>query len=312
MIGIWRSVIRKPSASSAKIKDILNISKKIEKLFPNSNPLLINSARIAIYLALKAQKCTREKFISYAPYSSSCLLKTIAEIGSPIPSNKSSKVKIFSQILYHQWGFFKKTTHDSKIIEDSVDSFILNENALFRNKSDYEIISLSKLFGLSSGSIIFCKKKELKEKIVEILINENYYENIEIFYKNENLLPSYYKNLYLLNPFVSNHIINKTEEILNNYKKISEVKIYRNQLFKKIFPEELLTEKNRLPTAIPLIISKEKIKAIKKITTLKNDYLHFNFSPMSSKWVLKKVFPLPIHEDISLANLKKILNIIEK
>lgn len=312
MIGIWRSGAKKNNSEKATLKEIVNISKKIQKIFPNSNPILVNSGRSSIYLCLKAQKSKRENLISYSPYSSACVLKSISEIASPIPSNQILKNKIYSQIVYHQWGFAKKTKYNSKIIEDSIDSFFLNEKGLFINNSDYEIISLSKLFGLSSGAIIFCKNKNLKEKIIDILIDENFSEDARIIYKKENPIPSYYSNLDLNNPWITKNLINETEKILFNYKKISELKIYKNKLFNKFIPKKLLIETNRLPTIIPLIINDKKLKAIKNIAVFKSNCLHFNFSNLYSEWNLKKVFPLPLHEEIKFSNLKKILNILEK
>ncbi len=275
--------------------------------------LLLSSGKSAIVSCLKALNIQREEYIGYSPYSNSCIFRTIGEMGSPIPLSINQNFKC--SLIFHQWGYIQKHNSESDVlIEDSVDSLILNNKTLFPNNGDFEIISLSKTLSLPYGAIVFCKNKDLYNELKIIRDRNKKLSKIQsilkYFSKHSQTLENYWQLMEIYNAHPGNILNNLIKEKFKNYNMIVEDRIKKIELLKDFI--EFKIELNRLPCVIPVSYEKLDINIVSKINILKHTARHLNVNFETKKWNLKKFLPVPIHQDISMQEIEKIKNLIRK
>ncbi len=152
-IGLWRN-----KAPVCFIEEDSKIY-PIDRIFP--------SGRQALTFALTQMSLSRPKRVALPEWSSHCLISAVGEIATPIPMNDVVKynINVDAVLLYEQWGWpisrklksqLLKTFKNTIIILDRVDSAdIDNENRIqfYPEVDQIDIISLSKLLGLTGGGL---------------------------------------------------------------------------------------------------------------------------------------------------------------
>ena len=291
-----------------KIKiNILNFfgtcnQKKLElffqKMFPSGHPVLCSSGRVALYISVNESKLRREDKLKLFPYASHCVINTVSRLTTPVTHD----YKTPNIINYHQWGI-KFSNSDNTLIEDSVDSLYKKNTPLFNLGANYEIWSLPKILGTSSGGILWCKnesdairirnqirggKKIFFNWILRLLslISKTFYdfwEGTEYGYKGLSLPQR-------------NEIFKKAKM----WEKLVADREEKTQLFinKSILNDQDIN--GRYPSCIPILTNRneDEIEKMGLSVGLRHFYDGEN---------LVKVLPLPIHQDVSIKFLRNIL-----
>ena len=304
MIDIWPDIKLKFNLFNDFSVDYLeNI---IEKKFPNSNPVLLSSGRSAIVSCLRAFNLKRESKVSYSPYANSCIFRTVGEVSSPIPAY--IKDKFDCQLVYHQWGYIQKTNVQSLIIEDSIDSLIINSKGLFPNGGEFEIMSMSKIFGTPYGAIVFCKDENYKKNLLNIRNkNRNFSKMqflIKFLSKSFKIAESYWSQMEPLNAWPGNGINKLIYNNFNNYENIitdrkKKIAILKDFLFYEISPF-------RLPIALPLKLNYNQLMKLQNLNKFKIFERHINMSRNYNNWELHQFFPMPIHQEVPIELVQEV------
>lgn len=128
--------------------------------------------RDALSECLRASGLGRFSRVAIPEWSSHCVISAVGKYSTPIPMRETigNKISVDGVLLYEQWGWpFKPDAWEkarryfnkSLIIYDRVDSA-----DFFRRSVDgrriYEIVSFSKLFGLSGGGLARNRGKYIK------------------------------------------------------------------------------------------------------------------------------------------------------
>ncbi|RPG58951.1 MAG: putative PLP-dependent aminotransferase [Flavobacteriales bacterium TMED235] len=275
---------------------------KLEKLFgnmfPSGYPVICSSGRVALYIAIIESNLGRQDKIKLFPYASHCVINTISRLTTPI----SYEFKSLNEIIYHQWGitYMEKC---NPIIEDSVDSLYEKKTPLFSSGANYEIWSLSKILGTSSGGILWCKNRSdairIKNKMkgkrnlliswILRLLSLKY----SIFYEFWEGTEYGYKGLSLL----------QRNEIYNSIKSWDKLVSDRKDKIKLLINKSIINEQNisgRFPSCLPILTNRneDEIEKMGFSVGLRHYYDGVR---------LIKVFPLPIHQDVSISFLKNVL-----
>ena len=273
----------------------------LKKMFPSGFPVVCSSGRVALQIALNEKNFKRTDSINLFPYASHCVINSVSRLTNSIPF--AYAINSLPNLVYHQWGYNSKVR--KAIIEDSVDSLYEIKTKLFYSNSDYEIWSLNKILGTSSGAILWCKKEGDAERIKRKLIKNNsitltwfirilsnkysqlykYWEGSEIGYKGVSIYQAkeIYKKILMWDSFV-----------LDRKKKIDFILKNSKLTFER--------PKGRLPNVI-LINSSVPEKKLSEIG-FNSGYRHFYDG---SK--LNKIFPLPIHQDVSINEIREALKL---
>ena len=278
------------------------IEKRFHKMFPSGQPVLCSSGRVALYIAIKECNLSREDHVNLFPYASHCVINSIARLTNPIPYRKNDK----SDIIYHQWGINCEVDH-IPLIEDSVDTLYEENTTLFSQGANFEIWSLPKILGTTSGGILWCKNKSDAKKIRK-KINHSKGITFSWFLR----IMSYKYPLF-------NNLWEGTEKGYKGVSRIQRNEIYSKmklwyslvtnrkeklRLFKKYSILDDKEFKGRLPSCLPIKskFDQEQLSLLGLSTGKRHFLLNNN---------LIKVLPLPIHQDVDISFLEKIINLNE-
>ena len=216
-------------------------------------------------------------------------------------------------MIHNQWGYLQKfDTNCENIIEDSIDSLILNSKTLFQNNGKYEIFSLSKIFGLPFGAIVFCKNEELLLNLKQIRDNQKRYSNMQIFLKYlsnfSKTADGYWQLGETYNAYPGNAINDLILKNLINYDQIVEDRLEKIKIMENFINFKI--DENRLPIILPIKINENQKKKISKLNKFLFLERHLNTSFNLNNWHLEKFFPLPIHQEVKnkvILNVREIL-----
>ena len=146
---------------------------KIESILKNNFhggfPVVMSSGRAGIATLIRLfYKCDS---IRIFPYASQCVVESLINSNcAPLtPIDKSNL-----DISYNQWGRYNSFLRNSPFLEDSVDSFYPIGSKILRSGARFELWSISKIFGLSYGAIIWCKHQTDAEEIRKERDSKNY------------------------------------------------------------------------------------------------------------------------------------------
>ena len=279
------------------------LENKFKTMFPSGYPVVCSSGRVALYMAISELNLSRSENVQLFPYASHCVISAVARLTNPVPYHFDTE----HQLVYHQWGLDAEV-EKIPVIEDSVDSLYEKGTPLFSAGSDFEIWSLSKILGSTSGGILWCKKESdairIRKKIKSAKNNFlsgflrvlSLYSNF--FYSLWEGTETGYKSLPVFQRNEINKKIASWEKLVSDRKK-------KLELFKKLSPYNEKVFKGRLPTCLPIktLISEKEILKM-GFSTGKRIYLMRN--------ELIKVFPLPLHQDVNFLDIEEVMNKIQR
>jgi putative PLP-dependent aminotransferase (TIGR04422 family) len=271
--------------------------------------ILFPSARAGIASILRFLKIDRSKEVFVNKWVSYCIFNTLGKYTNISTNFKDPDVAI----AVHKWGYKQiiPKKKNIKIIEDSVDSIIMNRNDLFENEGDFEIISLPKIIGSVSGGIVitkdinfyeYAKMEQIKNKELGQYQSRRKFEEIN----KKKTFHSYFHH-ESTNTFLEYNALLNIAKCLKNFQINKNVISERQKYFKKKF-NELTFRFDRLGPVIPL-----KYNLIKNHKLMNEHFLlrriHKNKYKIDT---FKKVYLLPIHFKITHKKFKFYLAILKK
>ena len=284
------------------------LEQKIKSMFPSGTPVLCSSGRAAINMVLLYQNQTRPDLIGVNYYTSHCVLDSISRIATPViwdPNNFDIK----KRIIYHQYGYIKNENSVIDGIDDCVDTLCDLNTKLFPTNKTFEIWSLPKILGTSSGAILWCKTEYIAKKMRNIRDKKGggfFYWILRVFglFSKNNYwlwqgIAAEKAKLSRLELFEINNAIKYWRQIIKDRK----IKL---ELLWKFAPEWINKPKERLPCVVPLEF--KNYKNNKYLESLEINIRHFEKVVNSKKRDLIKVYLIPIHQDISINAIKEIIN----
>ena len=249
-------------------------------------------------LILKSFLPSNNKKIGIFPFASTCVREAILKF-TDFSVNKQD-----NNISYNQWGYQNAAKGSNYLIEDSADTLTeINTNIFSNTKSNFIIWSLPKILGTHSGSIIWCRNIE-DSKLLKSIISSSKPKMFILILKILSHYNMFFYNLW--NKKIYNNVnLNKIElsEIFYKTKQLKSIISDRKRkilLFNSINKNKHILKNNFYPSVIPL--EKNKYKTYEKFLKSSFGLRHFLFSN-ENEYV--KVFPLPIHQDISYEKLKE-------
>lgn len=282
---------------------IERIEKKLRQMFPTGYPVLCTSGRAALFMAVSESNVTRSNTVGIFPYASHCVLDAVSRIASPLtgPTWISADVRV----VYHQWGYVQEKNLLPNTIEDSVDTLCVPGTALFPGGGAFEIWSLPKILGTTSGGVLWCRDED-----TAILIREKRDRgNTSGFQWLTRLLMQRFTNLY-----------DRWQGAESKYRKVSAWQtgeiwsailqwdnFVRDRKIKldlawPLAIHWLQKPVNRLPTVVP-VDSNMTDQSIKQLG-LAAGYRMMEQVKTDGSRALIKVVPLPIHQQVTINDLK--------
>lgn len=305
-----------PSGSGVQFRDLLSdisvmrVEQRLNDLYPSGFSVLTTSGRSALGLSLQVLDLNRSDFVQTFPFASKCVLDTISNFATPTRYDDSSKDDVI--IAYHQWGFLSESFPRGRaIIEDCVDTLCEPSTELFPAGGDFEIWSAPKIYGLNFGGVLWCKHHTdyLKAKSLQKVKKHSYF-NLLIRQlgkhsdKIHDIWQALEKNQSEPGKIIAAEIsrgLDQIENLISGKKRLIEVA-------NKNLDLDIKVTNGRLPAVIPLSFN-SNIEKIKKAGLDK--YVRHYTNKKNSDNSYQKVISLPIHHQMELENILKIINLIK-
>ena len=280
---------------------------KIESYFESlwkMETVLVPSGRAGISLVYKYLNLSRGS-ISFAPrWSSQCLWNTISTYSDPT-CHLSKKCDVI--ISVHKWGhiygFNDKSYKHKLIIEDSVDSIILNSESLFPNDGLVEIISLPKIISSISGGLLVSRDHNLitfikQTRKLDTKDAERQFNRKISFIKGENI-KNYWGNYSNENNSLSKIECQNILASIKNLEKNAHIIKKRREIIINNF-ETSFMEKD-----------KHRLQPVLHIKNLNSKLLHqkqFNYARTLDTDEFENGFIIPVHGGIVDELFERVLN----
>ena len=276
------------------------IENKLKKMFPSGFPILCSSGRTALVLALIESNLTRVDLVGIFPYASHCVLESISRVATPLAGNSAIKASI--RVAYHQWGYVQEKTLENNAIEDCVDSLCVPGAKLFPGGGRFEVWSLPKILGTTSGGVLWCKNEETAKKIRYLRDSRKgglFHWLLRLLALKIEAVNVYWHGAESDKGSISRF---QTGEIMIAIKKWDVYVKERLNNLEKIWPfalEFLDKPVDRLPSVVPIFLDLSEREV--KNYGISSGYRMFERVKDNNERELLKVIPVPIHHDVTEA-----------
>lgn len=289
---------------SSKVS-VSKVESVFDQIYAPYKTVLFSSARTGLFHILKILELGRADSIWTMDYTSHCVLNVISFLTNPgfgPPQNHAQ------YLLHHQLGHLKKFSKNLPTIEDSADSLLTDSSVVFSNNSNFELVSLPKVFNTCFGGLVICKTSDLAERLKDSREKSSFPPHI----------------LGLLRAFKgkSSHFLNAWEGcepygaklapfmVANIYESITEFEhnLHARKNVLRIVRDETdlgNPTESRLPTAIPIPIANASNQAQQLYPQLVRHIYSDKIITISSKPT--KHFLIPVHQQVSEPMIKIIL-----
>ena len=293
--------------------EIEKIEIHFERKF-SCNTVLMPSGRSCLSAIFKIKNVKRGELIFAPKWSSHCVWDTISRFGTPTCNFYDSPNIV---INVNKWGYrFDLEKEYPLTIQDSVDSIILSPSSLFQSDSDFEILSLPKIYSTFFGGIILCNKKPDYKKLKKLQFTNMDLAQYQVSQKlkdhcdTSNFITTEKYSNWEFNEWQNFSVdLNCTTNIINglrNEKEIEKKIKKRWDYIEDIKDLVLLTDlSDRLP--IHALIPINKIKP-KNLQLLKRAF-NYSFKTESEKF--NKFYLLPTHLGIPFNEFQYIVDNIK-
>ena len=287
------------------------IEAKLRNYFPSGFPVLCSSGRASLTLALEYSNKKRSDLVGLFPYASHCVIDAVARICTPLFGPTSINANL--RIVYHQWGYVQEYNLPINTIEDCVDTLCVKGAELFPGGGSFEIWSLPKILGISSGAILWCKDEQAAKKLRKIRDKRKsgfFQWILRLMSKKIPFIYNYWQGAEPLNPRLSRWQTGEIMKAIENWDYIVKDRINKLNL---IWPFALnLLEKptQRLPTVIPIECFLSEVEILEMGISSGSRMIEI-ISKNGDRSIIKTI-PLPIYYDIDTDFLKRKLNLLLK
>ena len=292
---------------SYKLVPVARIERKLQNMFPTGYPVLCTSGRAALFMAVSESHVSRSNAVGIFPYASHCVLDAVSRIATPLtgPTWISAEVRV----VYHQWGYVQEKDLLSNTIEDCADTLCVLGTTLFPGSGAFEIWSLPKILGTTSGGVLWCRDED-----TAILIREKRDKgNASGFQWLTRLLMQRFTKLYdfwqgaeskyrKVSAWQTGEI---WSAILQWDNFVSDRKI-KLDLAWPLAVSWLQKPVDRLPTVIAVDSNRMMDQSPEQLG-LAAGYRMIEQVKTDGSRTLMKVMPLPIHQQVTIDDLKKII-----
>ncbi len=267
---------------------------RLQSMYPSGYPVLVSSGRAAIRLVHSLMGISRGDCIGVPRYASHCVLDVVARSAAPVLYQHPGTRK--SDLVYHPWGYLNAGEWMKPIIEDAVDTLLVPGNDLFQVGGDFEIWSLPKILGTSSGGVIWCREASDAESLRRL--RSECSGGFAFWLLRQ--MGHFWHALHVAWSGLESHqggdlagiVCAEVLNALGALEALIEERKLRWTLVEKLIPDWAHLGDGRLPCCVPLEV-KEEI-----VTSLSELGFSAGFRILEIGDSFHRIFALPIHQDV--------------
>lgn len=300
-----RSVLKGRGASVASVEAHLY------GLYPKAYPVLFPSARAGLAASVLAMGLARAERVWLPPYSSHCVFDAVSRVATPTPSFFDGEVA--AVLVFHQWGYLHACPFAGEIIEDSADSLCLPGSSLFPNGGRFALWSLPKVIGSAMGGVVFCRSVEDAENLRRIREGRSpigwMQFVLKMLFPSSPVAQTYWQGAEAVNGGIPRIACCDILAKLSRLDEIIRDRRAKLAMFGENLPSWLRLDPSRLPSNVPVECSEEQESAIRALGVT-SGFRRFNKRQASLEPDLIKVLPIPIHQDVGMAELESMIKVL--
>lgn len=298
----WRAVAQAPRFTSAtSIEDLL------ASMFQGGHPVLCSSGRSALVFALLGSDLGRADGVGVFPYASHCVLDAVSRVATPQPGAASPSRR---RIVFHQWGYVQEHELDLATIEDCVDTLAVPGCRLFPGGGVFEIWSLPKILGTTGGGVLWCRSPDAAEQLRR-LRNARGGRTVQWLLRllggRSPLLHAWWQGAEGISGAPSRL---QTGEIMAALGEWPAIVADRQRKIEMVWPLALPwlpRSTERLPCVVPALAGKGGEQLALELGFAAGMRMMERVEQNGQRTLLK-VLPIPVHQDVSLAWLRRALD----
>lgn len=290
--------------SMSALTSVSVIEEQFRSMFPTGYPVLCSSGRAALIFALIFSEVSRNDLVGVFPYASHCVLDAISRIATPLSGTDATTASL--RVVYHQWGYVQETNLSPNTIEDCADTLCVPATELFPGGGRFEIWSLPKILGTTSGGVLWCRYEETAIKLRDFR-NKRGGGTFQWLLR---LLAGSYPRLYHYwqgAEGASGEVSRlQTGEIIKAIRKWEDFVFDRQKKLEMVLPfavKWLPSQSNRLPTVVPIDLKLSD--SIIREWGISSGFRMIERLDCDGTRKLVKVLPVPIHQDVPEPWLEK-------
>ena len=199
-------------------------------------------------------------------------------------------------------------------MEDAVDSLCMPAAQLCPLGGDFEIWSLPKILGVVAGGVVWCRDRETAVRLRTLRDQRGQANRQYVIAILASLFPkmyAYWAGMETLSGRMSNWAAASALHAFKGFDSIIEDRRRKFELLRPFAPQWLPRVDDRLPCIVPLEISDE-IGAQLGAMGIKTNFRHFQHVDENGRSRLIRVFPLPIHQEVPLALLQRVAELLAR
>jgi putative PLP-dependent aminotransferase (TIGR04422 family) len=283
----------------------------LREMFPTGFPVICSSGRASLALSLKYIRTGRSDLVGVFPYASHCVLDAVSRTATPLSGPTAIDAPL--RLVYHQWGFVQDTSLPQNSIEDCVDTLCVPGTALFPGGGCFEIWSLPKILGTSSGGVLWCRDQKTADTIKIARDNRGggvLPWAIRLIGMRNSQANLYWQGAEPALGCMSRLQTGEIIEAINNWDSIVTDRLKKLDLVWKHAIDSLVKPCKRLPPVIPVLSNLPEQEVLEM--GISAGYRMFEQIKPDGVRCLVKVIPIPIHQDVSTVWLSKSLDYVNR
>lgn len=291
-------------ASSSKVEA------RLADMFPGAVPVLFSSARAALLHSLIISGLGRGDRVGVFPFASHCVLDAVARIATPAKLGDDTCLNI----LFQQWGYIQHYDLAPSEIEDCVDSLLVPGGRLLPGGGAFEIWSLPKIQGTTGGGVLWCRSAETAMALRFLRDerkNSSLLWGLRLMGIRSALLYAWWQGAEASFGRPSRLQTGEIILALDSWDVVVADRRKKLDIAWQLAPNWISKPVDRFPCVVPVELNgKIDGEEFAKQMGLTSGLRRMQRESMSGSFEMSQVLPIPIHQDMSLARLERIIDCI--
>lgn len=277
-------------------------------MFQGGHPVLCSSGRAALVFALLGSGLSRADGVGVFPYASHCVLDAVSRVATPQPWASQSPGR--PRIAFHQWGYVQEHDLDAATIEDCADTLAVPGCRLFPGGGAFEIWSLPKILGTTGGGMLWCRSPDTAEqlrRLREVRGGRTVQWLLRLLGTRFPLLHAWWQGAEGISGAPSRL---QTGEIMAALGEWPAIVTDRQRKIEMAWPLALPwlpRSAERLPCVVPTLAGKGGEQLASELGFAAGMRMMECVGP-DGHHTLLKILPIPVHQDVSLDWLRRVLD----
>lgn len=283
------------------------IESQLAEYFPTGYPVLCSSARAAIVLVLRVLGLKRLSTVRSFPYASHCVLDAVSRVATPISIHDAMVADL--RIVNHQWGYVHLVNNQSEVlIEDAVDTLCEIGTPLFPSDGEFEVWSLPKILGTTSGGVVWCSDPLVAEQ-VRLLRDQKMPSTLgallRLAGRSRHFFHYLWQGVECEFGAVNHFCLGELAAAIDNWGEIS-AKRKRNNIALMPYKSDWLVElPGRLPCVVPMTLEMCAPEYYSKYFHIGQRHIRCLRNGEES---INAVLPVPVHHEVSAEHLEDFID----